>query len=91
MENLQTFARPKPCQHNLNMNVWKNGGFFSLHILIQKIKSKNATPFLTTLDQNKKSPTETSKSQLSSGLLRMMPLTRCCLQIVSHNCTKEQQ
>jgi len=21
----------------------------------------------------------------------MMPLTRCCLQILSHNCTKEQQ
>ncbi len=46
---------------------------------------------MTTLDQNKKNPTETSKNQLSSGLLRMMPLTRCCLQIVSHNCTKEQQ
>jgi hypothetical protein len=91
MESQETFAHSKPSQHNLNMNVWKNSDFFSLHILILKTKSENDTPFLTTLHQNKKSPIETSKSQLSSGLSSMMPLTRCCHQIVSHNCTKEQQ
>ncbi len=59
---------PKPSQHNLNMNVWEDGGFFfSPYILIQKIKLENHTPFLTTLHPNKNSPIETSKSQFSSA------------------------
>jgi hypothetical protein len=38
------------------MNVWKNGGFSSLHILIKKIKLENHTPFLTNLASEQKKP-----------------------------------